>query len=179
MPRQYDIVLYGATGRPFQVVVDIGFTGKLATRYVVEHCATDLKWAVAGRSHTKLAALVEETKALNVNRKPVNIIIADSNDLEALSSLARATKVVVSFAGPFARYPPTFLCADKTRKQSRTSMCRKRNSLRGYYRRDALVCPRAFVNPGSADSSHNTMRDRPQRPQSSFLVADWTLYRAI
>ena len=82
---------------------DIGFTGKLATRYVVQHCATDLKWAVAGRSHTKLTALVEETKRLNVNRKAVDIVIADGSDLAALTSLAKATKVVVSFAGPFAK----------------------------------------------------------------------------
>ena len=89
---------------PLKAVADIGFTGRLATRYVVEHCATDLKWAVAGRSHAKLVALVEETKQLNVNREPVDVVIADSNDLEALSLLARATNVVVSFAGPFAKY---------------------------------------------------------------------------
>jgi len=62
-----------------------------------------LKWAVAGRSHPKLAALVEETKQLNVNRKPVDIVIADSSDLAALTTLAKATKVVISFAGPFAK----------------------------------------------------------------------------
>jgi len=71
---------------------------------VIQHCATDLKWAVAGRSHNKLAALVEETKQLNVNRKPVDIVMADSSDLGALTTLAKDTKVVVSFAGPFAKY---------------------------------------------------------------------------
>jgi hypothetical protein len=80
-----------------------GYTGKLATKYVVQHCSTDLKWAIAGRSHAKLVALADEARQLNVNRKAVGIVLADADDLEALSSLARSTKVVVSFAGPFSK----------------------------------------------------------------------------
>jgi short subunit dehydrogenase-like uncharacterized protein len=82
----------------------IGFTGKLAAKYVVESCATDLKWAVAGRSHAKLTAVIDEIKPLNVNRKAPGVIVADSDNLEALSSLAKSTKVVVSLAGPFSRF---------------------------------------------------------------------------
>jgi len=85
---------------------------------VVQHCVTDLKWAVAGRSHTKLAALVEETKQLNVNRKPVDIVLADSSDLAVLRTLAKSTKVVVSFAGPFAKYDLVLLLTTDSETKS-------------------------------------------------------------
>lgn len=87
------------------IVLTAGFTGKLAAKYVVQHCSTDLAWAVAGRSHPKLTNLVTEIRPLNVNRRDPGIVVADSNDLEALTELARSTKVVVSMAGPFALYP--------------------------------------------------------------------------
>jgi hypothetical protein len=86
----------------------VGFTGKLAAKYVVQNCATDLKWAVAGRSHAKLTAIVDEITQINVNRKAPGIAIADSGDLEALTSIAKSTKVVLSFAGPFATFFPPF-----------------------------------------------------------------------
>jgi short subunit dehydrogenase-like uncharacterized protein len=81
-----------------------GYTGKLASKYITQHCATDLKWAIAGRSESKLNAIVAELRQLNPNRKTPGVIIADSDDLEALSSLARSTKVVISYAGPYSRY---------------------------------------------------------------------------
>ena len=106
MSRQYDIALYGATGQFSGLgTADPGFTGKLAAKYVVQNCPTDLSWAVSGRSHVKLTDLVNEVKPLNVNRRDPGVVVADSNDSEALSELARSTKVVVSFAGPFALYP--------------------------------------------------------------------------
>jgi short subunit dehydrogenase-like uncharacterized protein len=80
-----------------------GYTGKLASKYIVEHCATDLKWAVAGRSEQKLTVVVNELHRLNVNRKAAGIVVADSDDFDALSSMARSTRVVVSYAGPYAK----------------------------------------------------------------------------
>lgn len=81
-----------------------GFTGKLAAKYVAQNCPTDLSWGVAGRSHTKLTSLVNEIRAINVSRKAPSVVVADSNDLDALATLAQSTQVVVSFAGPFALY---------------------------------------------------------------------------
>jgi short subunit dehydrogenase-like uncharacterized protein len=52
--RQYDLVVLGATG----------FTGKYIAEYVHEHAATDLRWAIAGRSAKKLEELAKELKAL-------------------------------------------------------------------------------------------------------------------
>lgn len=57
-PREYDIVLLGATGH----------TGKLCAEYITTSLPTDLKWAVAGRSYSKLSALIDGIKTLNPNR---------------------------------------------------------------------------------------------------------------
>jgi len=56
--REYDLVILGATG----------YTGKLCAEYIITSLPTDLKWAVAGRSRTKLLAVVDELKVLNVKR---------------------------------------------------------------------------------------------------------------
>jgi short subunit dehydrogenase-like uncharacterized protein len=87
-------------------LADKGFTGKLAAKYISQNCPTSLIWAVAGRSQPKLTAVVTDIKALNTNRKDPDVIIADSNDLEALISLAQSTRVILSVVGPFAMYQP-------------------------------------------------------------------------
>jgi short subunit dehydrogenase-like uncharacterized protein len=56
--RQYDIVVFGATG----------YTGKLTAEYITAQLPTDLKWAIAGRSASKLEAVATECKALNPDR---------------------------------------------------------------------------------------------------------------
>lgn len=58
--RQYDIILFGATG----------YTGAYCAEHIVENLPTNLKWAVAGRSHQKLSNAVEDLKKLNVDREP-------------------------------------------------------------------------------------------------------------
>lgn len=81
----------------------LGYTGKLAARYIAQHCPTDLKWAVGGRSHQKLCAVIDDIKPINVNRQPPGIIIANAEDSEALTELVQSTQVVVSVAGPFSK----------------------------------------------------------------------------
>jgi short subunit dehydrogenase-like uncharacterized protein len=56
--RPYELVVFGATG----------FTGKYTCEHIVSHLPTDLKWAVAGRSESKLQSLVDELKAQNPDR---------------------------------------------------------------------------------------------------------------
>jgi hypothetical protein len=56
--REYDLVLFGATG----------YTGKLTARHITTHLPTDLRWAVAGRSSAKLEAVIEAIKSLNPDR---------------------------------------------------------------------------------------------------------------
>ena len=87
MDKKYEIILYGGTG----------FTGQLCAKYFKENYP-DLNWAIAGRNKDKLEE-IKENFALKTD-----ILVADGDNLEALRVLAGQTKVVLSTAGPFARY---------------------------------------------------------------------------
>lgn len=88
MVTLYDIVLYDPTG----------FTGRLAALYVTQQYGKKVRWAVAGRSKEKLEAIKAECQGIP------DVVIADSSDRAALNAMVSKTKVVVTFAGPFARY---------------------------------------------------------------------------
>lgn len=56
--REYDIVVVGATG----------YTGAITATHIAKHLPTNLKWAIAGRSSSKLEALAVELKKLSLDR---------------------------------------------------------------------------------------------------------------
>ena len=87
MDRKYEIIVYGATG----------FTGQICCKYLRDNYK-DLVWAMAGRNEEKLAQVKSD---FNLE---CDVVVADGGDLESLRSLASKTKVVLSTAGPFARY---------------------------------------------------------------------------
>ncbi len=87
MPKDIDIIIYGATG----------FTGQLCVKYF-QSLNTGVKWAIAGRDQEKL-----EKVALD-NSVEVDILIADSDDEAALDILTSRAKVILSTTGPFHRY---------------------------------------------------------------------------
>jgi short subunit dehydrogenase-like uncharacterized protein len=87
MDRKYEIIVYGATG----------FTGQICCKYLRDNYK-DLVWAMAGRNEEKLAQVKSD---FNLE---CDVVVADGGDLESLKSLASQTKVVLSTAGPFARY---------------------------------------------------------------------------
>ena len=87
MDKKYEIIVYGATG----------FTGQICCKYLRDNYS-DLAWAMAGRNQDKL----EQLKS-NFNLD-CDVLVADGADLQALRSLASQAKVVLSTAGPFARY---------------------------------------------------------------------------
>jgi len=94
MSREYDILIWGATG----------FTGQLVTQYMQTHYAdSNLKWAIGGRSRTKLEAL----------GCPANValLIADAHDAQALEELVKSTRVVLTTVGPYARYGSELVAA--------------------------------------------------------------------
>jgi short subunit dehydrogenase-like uncharacterized protein len=93
--RPYDVILYGATG----------FVGRQTVAYFAAH-AKGLKWALAGRSRDKLAAVRDACGA-----KQVGIVVADAADANALDGLARSARVVLSSAGPFALYGSALVAA--------------------------------------------------------------------
>ena len=86
--RQYEIILYGASG----------FTGQLVAEYLsIEY--PDVRWAIAGRNQQKL-----ETLRLKLGLPELPILIADSHDTEQLADMVRQAQTVVSTVGPYARY---------------------------------------------------------------------------
>ena len=98
--RQYDLVVWGASG----------FTGRLVVEYLVKKYPPggDLRWAVAGRDRSKL-----ETVLANIDgseQKPA-IIIADSHDEASLLQLTQSTRVVLTTVGPYARYGSALIAA--------------------------------------------------------------------
>jgi short subunit dehydrogenase-like uncharacterized protein len=56
--REYELILFGATG----------YTGKLTAEHIATHLPTNLKWAIAGRSASKLEDVVKELQMLNPDR---------------------------------------------------------------------------------------------------------------
>ena len=87
MNREYQIILYGATG----------FTGKLCAEYLKNNYP-EIKWAIAGRDRQKLEAL---KNSLDLK---CEIFLASGEDKESIDKFVSKTKVVLSTAGPFARY---------------------------------------------------------------------------
>ncbi|HSQ72845.1 MAG TPA: saccharopine dehydrogenase NADP-binding domain-containing protein, partial [Rubrivivax sp.] len=90
-----DVVLYGATG----------FVGRQVAAYFALH-APRLRWAVAGRSATRLQAVLSGCGAAGAG-----LIVADATDAAALDALAAQTRVVLSTAGPFALYGSELVAA--------------------------------------------------------------------
>lgn len=90
--KEFDIVVYGATG----------FTGRLVAEYLSKQYAGDrsLKWAMAGRSADKLAQVRDEISA------PINtpLVTADAGDLSSLQAMVDRSKVILTTVGPYQLY---------------------------------------------------------------------------
>jgi short subunit dehydrogenase-like uncharacterized protein len=91
MSRDFDVVLYGATG----------FTGRQTIEYFKQHAPSGLSWAVAGRNQSRLAALNPGVPAL----------LADASDQSAIDAMVKRTRVLLTTAGPFAIYGTGFVDA--------------------------------------------------------------------
>ena len=89
---KFDIVVYGATG----------FTGQLVAEYLAAHYKGDssLKWAMAGRSKDKLAAVRDAIGAPS----DTPLIVADASDAASLKAMVGQTKSVITTVGPYLLY---------------------------------------------------------------------------
>lgn len=85
--REFDLVVFGATG----------FTGRLVAEYLQLSGAAGARWAIAGRSLDKLAAVRD---ALHLPPS-VALLKADATDAEALKTLVGRTQVVITTVGPY------------------------------------------------------------------------------
>jgi short subunit dehydrogenase-like uncharacterized protein len=88
--RDYDVVLYGASG----------FVGAQTVAYFAQH-AQGLRWALGGRNRLKLEAVRAQC---GPGAAQAGIVVAAASDDAALHALAASTRIVASTAGPFALY---------------------------------------------------------------------------
>ena len=92
--RTYDVVLFGATG----------FTGELTAEYLARHAPAGTRWALAGRSPAKLAAVRERLAAIDPALAGLDLLTADADDPASLRAVAGAARVVVTTVGPYIHY---------------------------------------------------------------------------
>jgi len=106
-PREFDIIVYGATG----------YTGRLVAEYLKDK--TDLKWAMAGRSLSKL----EEVRDLIGAAADTDLIVADASDPASLDAMVKRTKVVLTTVGPYQLYGNELVAACVANGTDYTDLC--------------------------------------------------------
>ena len=92
---EFDIVVYGASG----------FTGRLVAEYLIAQGVK--RWAMAGRSLTKLAEVRDVIGA----PADTPIIEADSSDPASLTAMCNRTRVVITTVGPYQLYGSELVAA--------------------------------------------------------------------
>jgi short subunit dehydrogenase-like uncharacterized protein len=99
MDRQYNIVVFGATG----------FTGRLVAEYLANNYGegSGIKWAMAGRDMHKL----EQVRDLIGAPATTPLIAADAANAEAMAALVKRTRVVLTTVGPYQLYGKTLVTA--------------------------------------------------------------------
>ncbi|NBC88717.1 MAG: saccharopine dehydrogenase, partial [Alphaproteobacteria bacterium] len=100
MSSEFDIIVYGATG----------YTGRLVAEYLGNHYgarADGPKWAMAGRSLSKLETVRDEIGA----SADTPLVVADADDPASLRAMCERTRVVLTTVGPYQLYGDTLLAA--------------------------------------------------------------------
>lgn len=97
--KTYDIVVYGASG----------FTGRLVAEYLAKEYGMggELRWAMAGRSAEKLAAVRDEIGA----PAETPLVVADASDPASVDAMVNDTKVVLTTVGPYQLYGSDLVAA--------------------------------------------------------------------
>jgi short subunit dehydrogenase-like uncharacterized protein len=94
--KVYDLVVLGATG----------FTGQYVAKYIQQHCP-GLRWAIAGRSRSKLDALALSLGKSNINTAPTAgaaapaVLMANTDHKESLVNAFKDAKIVINCTGPY------------------------------------------------------------------------------
>lgn len=88
--RQFDLVLFGATG----------YTGGLVAEYLATAAPADLRIALAGRD---VAALTRCRDRLPGRAQGWAMLPGDSEDSAGMARLAESTRLVLTTVGPYAR----------------------------------------------------------------------------
>jgi short subunit dehydrogenase-like uncharacterized protein len=111
---EFDIIVYGATG----------FTGRLVAEYLTNNYADgSVKWAMAGRSLTKLHEVRDEIGA----PADTALITANADDPEALLAMAARAQCVITTVGPYQLYGEPLLAACVTAGTAYVDLCGEPN----------------------------------------------------
>ena len=97
MSREFDVIVYGATG----------FTGRLVAEHLAVTHPTGVRWAMAGRSLSKL----EEVRAEMGVPADIALVTANADDPASLRAMCRRATVVVSTVGPYQLYGSDLVAA--------------------------------------------------------------------
>src|SRR5579871_909640 len=92
MSREFDVIVFGATG----------YTGRLVAEHLLKTYGADgaVKWAMAGRSKNKLA----EVRNLIGAPAGLPLVVADAADAAALEAMTKRAAAIISTAGPYQLY---------------------------------------------------------------------------
>lgn len=90
--REFGIIVYGATG----------YTGRLVCEYLDKQYGVngDVKWAMAGRSQSKLDEVRDE---LGISEN-VPQLVADAGNPDSIDAMVRRAAVVLTTVGPYQLY---------------------------------------------------------------------------
>ena len=97
MAQDFDIIVYGASG----------FTGRLVAEHLATAHPTGVRWAMAGRSLSKL----EEVRAEMGVPGDIPLLTANADDPASLRAMCERTKVVISTVGPYQLYGSDLVAA--------------------------------------------------------------------
>ncbi len=100
--REFDIIVYGATG----------YTGRLVAEYLSKTYGVggEVSWAMAGRSADKLQVVRDEIGA----PAETPLVVADASDAASLSVMVNRAKCIATTVGPYQLYgePLVAACAE-------------------------------------------------------------------
>jgi short subunit dehydrogenase-like uncharacterized protein len=99
MAQRFDLIVFGASG----------FTGRLVAEYLQGRYGVGktLRWALAGRSLERLAAVRSAIGAPDA----LALLAADAGDPAALGALVRRARVVLTTVGPYQRHGSELVAA--------------------------------------------------------------------
>ena len=99
--REFDVVLFGATG----------FTGGLTADYLAGATPDGCRWALAGRNPGKLAAVRDRLTATHPELADLPLLRADATDPASLADVAGRARVVISTVGPYVEHGEPLVAA--------------------------------------------------------------------
>ena len=99
--RSFDLVLFGATG----------FTGGLTAEYLARNAPASTRWALAGRSPSKLEQVRTQLAAINPACANLPLLIADVAEPDSLKRVAESARCVITTVGPYIHYGEPLVAA--------------------------------------------------------------------